>query len=92
MREMLTRRVDRSAGVWQYFADIESQLYRYPAIDPDRFGARSKRCSEGARTRWYADILPSPARWLRRPRWRRSPPLAESNPSLKIVLERSPRT
>ena len=37
VREMLSRGLVDPEGVWQYFAAIEPQLYRYPAIDPASF-------------------------------------------------------
>ncbi len=37
VREMLSRGLIDSAGAWQYFAGIEPQLYRYPAVDPLSF-------------------------------------------------------
>ncbi len=37
VREMLTRRMIEPADVWTYFDGIESQLYRYPAVDPASF-------------------------------------------------------
>ncbi len=37
VREMLSRGLIDSAGAWQYFASIEPQLYRYPAVDPQSF-------------------------------------------------------
>jgi hypothetical protein len=37
VREMLSRGLIDPAGIWQHFGDIESQLYRYPAIDPESF-------------------------------------------------------
>ena len=37
VREMMARRLIEPAGAWHYFASIEPQLYRYPAIDPPSF-------------------------------------------------------
>ena len=37
VREMLVRGLIESAGVWQYFIDIEPHLFRYPAVDPPSF-------------------------------------------------------
>ena len=37
VREMATRGLIDPVTAWQYFASIEPQLYRYPAIDPPSF-------------------------------------------------------
>ena len=37
VREMLGRGLIEVSGAWQYFVDIEPQLFRYPAIDPTSF-------------------------------------------------------
>ena len=37
VREMLSLGLVEPERVWRYFADIEPQLYRYPAIDPESF-------------------------------------------------------
>lgn len=34
---MLSRGLIDTHGAWEYFADIEPQLYRYPALDPESF-------------------------------------------------------
>lgn len=37
VREMLSRGLVDPPGAWQYFASIEPQLFRYPALDPKSF-------------------------------------------------------
>jgi hypothetical protein len=37
VREMLVRGLIEPTGAWQYFVEIEQQLFRYPAIDPPSF-------------------------------------------------------
>ncbi len=37
VREMLARGLVDAAAAWMYFEEIESQLYRYPAVDPKSF-------------------------------------------------------
>jgi hypothetical protein len=37
VREMLSRGLVEAAKVWEYYASIELQLYRYPALDPESF-------------------------------------------------------
>ena len=40
---MLSRGLVEPEAVRQYFADIEPQLYRYPAIDPESFRRSVRR-------------------------------------------------
>jgi len=37
LREMIGRGLVTPTGVWEYFGSIESDLYRYPALDPRSF-------------------------------------------------------
>ena len=37
VREMVKRGLVDTAAAWMYFEEIESQLYRYPAVDPKSF-------------------------------------------------------
>lgn len=37
VREMIVRGLVEAAGAWRYFEAIESELYRYPAVDPAAF-------------------------------------------------------
>jgi hypothetical protein len=37
VREMLALGLVEREAIWKYFADIEPNLYRYPAIDPESF-------------------------------------------------------
>lgn len=47
VREMLSRGLIEPEAIRQHFADIEPELYRYPAIDPQSF-RRSVQQMSGA--------------------------------------------